>query len=192
VYIPFRKIYRAFGELKHLSDEECEKHLRRARLRTTRWHIVPWIVGVLGAGVWTVAVGSFVVSAWGVGTAMDRGFLLNAGVFVGVPVTAALSGLMSGLLARDLVLLHLLRQEVHKARCPNCRQSLLGLPITFRGLGPPEPGDGKVRCPECGRQWILFDIGLRPTDLVPWEMRGVPHDYGKVRQPDVRAWGGRA
>jgi hypothetical protein len=107
-------------------------------------------------------------------------------------VAVVLTGLLAGLLARDVVLLHLLRREVHKARCPGCRQSLMGLPITFRSLGPPEPGDAKVRCPECGRQWVLFDIGLTPQDLVPWEMRGVPKDYGKVRRAGARAWHGRA
>lgn len=178
MYIPFRKVYRAFGELKHLSDEECERHLFRVRLKQTRLHLVPVPAAVLGA------CAALAFSALWVLPRMGLPGLLRAGplVLVGVPVFTVAAALISGLLARDLVLLHLLRAEIHKARCPKCKQSLLGLPITFRGLGPPEPGDGKVRCPECGRQWILFDIGLTPRDLVPWEMRGVPADYGKVRR----------
>lgn len=189
MYIPFRKVYRAFAELKHLSDEECEKHLRRVRLRDTRLHHAPWGAGVLGMAAAVAVVAWFVESRWGLKKIGVDDVLGSPVAFVGVPAAAVLFGLLCGLLARDLVLLRLLRAEVHKARCPKCKQSLLGLPITFRGLGPPEPGDGKVRCPECGRQWVLLDIGLRPTDLVPWEMRGVPNDYGKVRRQGT--WAGR-
>lgn len=182
MYIPFRKVYRAFGELKHLSDEECEKHLRRARLKPTRLVHIPWMTAVLAALGW-LALGAWFFQSRGgfAATPIDEA-LTDWRWMVGMVAGAALTGLMAGLLARDAVLLHLLRREVHKARCPECGQSLLGLPINFRGLGPPEPGDGKVRCPECGRQWVLFDIGLRPTDLVPWEVRGVPADYGKVKR----------
>lgn len=177
MYIPFRKVYRAFGELKHLSDEECERHLFRVRLKQTWLHFVPVPAAIAGAAAALAFSASWIVPRLGLPGLLVAGPL----VLVGVPVFTVFAGLLSGLVARDMVLLHLLRREVHKARCPKCGQSLLGLPINFRGLGPPEPGDGKVRCPECGRQWVLFDIGLRPTDLVPWEMRGVPADYGKVR-----------
>jgi hypothetical protein len=189
VYIPFRKVHRAFGELRHLSEEECERHLRRARLRETRLHHLPWVVGLvcgagaIGLGAWSIE------SAWGLRSLKADDLLASVAAFVGVPAAAVLAGMVGGLLARDFVLLRLLRREVHKARCPKCRQSLLGLPITFRSLGPPEPGDGKVRCPECGRVWVLLDIGLRPTDLVPWDMRAVPADYGKVRRQG--SWAGR-
>lgn len=186
MYVPFRKIYRAFGELKNLSDEECEKHLRRVRLKHTKWHFVPPAAGVAGAGAALVAL--WLMARFGLldGFGLDPRVSL---VVVYVLAVTVLAGLTAGLVTRDLVLLHLLRGEIHKARCPKCGQSLLGLPITFRGLGPPEPGDGKVRCPECGRQWVLLDIGLRPTDLVPWEMRGVPADYGKVKKQGT--WAGR-
>jgi hypothetical protein len=181
MYIPFRKIYRAFDELKHLSDEECEVHLRRARLRPTRLAEVPWIVGFAAALVVPGLVAWFIESRSGLASLELDDLLSSATAFVGVPAAAALSGLIAGLFTRDMVLIHLLRREVHKARCPKCGQSLMGLPIQSRALGPPEPGDAVVRCTECGRKWVLFDIGLTPRDLIPWEMRGVPADYGKVR-----------
>lgn len=189
MYIPFRKIYRAFDELKHLSDEECEVHLRRVRLRETRLHLLPWGAVVLGVAIGLGVVALLVHSQMGLRSITVSDILGNPYVFVGVPAITLLVGLLTGLLVRDLVLLRLLRDEIHKARCPRCRQSLMGLPIQSRALGPPEPGDAVVRCTECGRKWVLFDIGLTPRDLIPWEMRGVPKDYGKVRRET--AWNGR-
>ncbi len=64
---------------------------------------------------------------------------------------------------RDQLLGWALDRHILGARCPGCRQSLLGLPIDFDEAG----GGPRTRCPECGRVWMLRDLGLAPADLRP-------------------------
>ena len=69
------------------------------------------------------------------------------------------------IVTRDWMLSRALREHIRGARCPACRQSLIGLPIEPDGT---EDGDGaRTRCPECGGVWVLRDLGLTPADLRP-------------------------
>jgi Zn ribbon nucleic-acid-binding protein len=64
-------------------------------------------------------------------------------------------------LARDFRLRRALRHRIDNARCPGCRQPLLGLPLLAESEVP------TVRCTECGEAVELAAIGLTPADILP-------------------------
>lgn len=187
--LPLTKIYRAFPELSHLPDEECERVLRRVRLGR-RTPVVAYVAAaVVGVGVWLVVLWELLRRS-GIGVPdLDAEFeRLTVVSAIALGGSAAAAGL-AVLLARDLLLWRAVRAHIHRARCPKCRQSLLGLPVQQITIGPPLPGEAWVRCTECGRKLVLMDLGLTPLDLVPWEQREVPGDFARVRHGG--AWGTR-
>lgn len=183
--IPLFKVYRAFPELDYLPDGECERVVRL--VRTKRSGLVagmPWLLTALG------------VAAWPGGWALAVGLLGEARVARVVPipadgdarlillaVTTIVFAALAHFVARDLALWFALRAEVDGARCPKCAQSLLGVRIQYVGVDVSTPGRSFVRCPECGRNHNLLEIGLTPRDLIPYELRELRPDVGKVRYP---------
>jgi len=156
--LPISKIYRAFPELDRFSDERCEEYVRQAR-RELGYMI--WFVSIVSAGVMAVVVVSalvlivnlFRVFVSGVDPALL--FPMAVGCLIGIP-------LLSGLLARDLVLGRFLRRyvrsKIERSRCPACKYSLLGQRMS----------KGVIRCPECGGTTTLQALGLQsPDDLMP-------------------------
>lgn len=180
MYVPFRKIYRAFTELDDVSDDECDRYVRRARLKMGRsGYFAPWVAAV-AAGTTGGVIAIRGASRWFGGTTFDLFGAIGTTIIVAISATVLAAGI-AGLLVRDLVLLRAVRTEVHRARCRKCRQSLHGLRVRTVGTHP-GPTDSFVRCPECGKEWCLFDLGLRAEDLIPWEQRAVPPDFAKKRR----------
>lgn len=177
--IPFTKPYRAFEEFDGVSRAECERFLRRSigQMPWLGWVVVGvFVLGTSGAGF---ALFTLYESApgWHALFASDGGQNLAISAWVALSV---LSGAIAALLARDGAIFLGIRREIHRARCPKCRHSLLGLPIHApHSIGTPIPGDAWVRCAECGKRVDLLAHGLTPRDLIPFEMREVRLDVGQ-------------
>lgn len=178
--IPTRHIYRAFRELDAIPDDQCRRFVRRVRLQQG-WSVlvscvVIGVVSGVGAGTWI----GLVLHAWFKG-GYEADVAMSLAVLMGGP-SGVLAGCLAGLLLRDVQLWWGLRRELRRTCCPKCGYSLLGLPVRRVAFGVAQPGDAKVRCSECGLEIVLTDRGLAPHDLVPWEQRGVPEDFAKVRR----------
>jgi hypothetical protein len=156
---PWNKIYRAFAELDRFSDEECERFLLQARAQR-RVGPLPLVLAVVAVLGWCLAAVPMIRS-W-----FRRGYFRGPG-----PIDAVRTGLLIAAvvgtpllvyyIARDVRLRRALRGRIDNARCPRCRQSLLGLPMLDES---PTPA---VRCTECGGSIELTPIGLTPADLLP-------------------------
>lgn len=175
------KVYRAFPELDHLSDTECESVVRNARTRHTGWLVrFPAAMGALAAIGWPIA--------WIVGVLFFRwerwAPIPQSGDMrvLALAITTILFAACVGMVMRDITLWWALRREIAGAQCPKCEQSLLGLRIEYVGLHPGEPGRAFVRCPECGRRHNLLEIGLTPRDLIPYEHRAADERVGTLRR----------
>ncbi|MGE3107206.1 MAG: hypothetical protein AB7G11_02905 [Phycisphaerales bacterium] len=156
--VPLSKVYRAFPELDGFPDSECERFVLAARTQSGCGHAIA--VGGLGLFVLIMyfvvmrIAGGF-VGGTGPGRVLlsETGDLvLLAGLIIGGPVAAC----MSSLVLRDWLLRRAIFARIHLARCTQCKFSLLGLPTS----------DGQVRCPECGNDIVLAQIGLKPEDLL--------------------------
>jgi hypothetical protein len=165
-----RQIYRAFPELDAFSDERCEEFLRRVHLSFSRRLIIKVAPPVIGFA-------SFFVTAWAA-LALLRGVRLpqvQVELYVngfgwvyetlrtGVFFAALAPPFLLGLLTRDLTLgaflKRALRGRLKRTACPGCGYQLLGLGVDEQGV---------VRCPECGRNTRLGELGLDgPEDLLP-------------------------
>ena len=186
--MPFIKVYRAFDALDGLPDADCESLVRNVWSRRP-WLLngpraLTWALAVAWPLAWVLAASVWPIERWVPLPASDaaRGILLL--------VTTVAVARLSGIAMRDVLLWEALRREVRGAACPKCKSSLTGLPLQHRAIGPPVPGDAFVRCPECGKKWVLLDIGLTPRDLVPIEDRAVRQDVGTLRG-GRGAWAGR-
>ena len=196
--IPFSKHYRAFPEFDNLPDEECRRHMRAVVANFSElMRLLPLGVGITVAAGWALGVlagDQFL----GIGRYLPLfepvkfstapgtvGITLHAMIWL--VVTSVGLGGMTGLLLRDWLLWRALGREVHRTRCRRCGYSLLGVPLMDRGQGHREPGDFHVRCPECGKRWVLLEVGLTPRDLIPYEERLVREDVGEFKNPALRA-----
>lgn len=178
--VPSRKIWRAFEEFDHLTDEECRKHVGDAWANATSlqsW--IPIMVAAAATLLWPAAL---------IGASLYPGTTRWVPVLPSmastVIVLAASSGLVGGLtllITRDIVLYYLLRRELRRADCPKCGQSLRGLRIQSVG-SIPDPAKNFVRCTECGRTHNLLELGIAPRDLVPLEQRYVPENLAARRR----------
>lgn len=158
--LPLAKLHRAFPELDAFSDEECERYILQVQ-RGGR--IAVLAVFVVGAGItlaWCV-VGHVVFLILEPMLSGAPRFVRDFVAPLLAPVSAAFMGGVGGLYARDVLLARALRRRVTAARCPNCRHSLLGLPVAGTGETP------TVRCPECGELYELGLLGLKPEDIRP-------------------------
>jgi hypothetical protein len=159
--LPWDKVYRAFPELDRFSDEECERYILQVKAQKK---IGPY-PGLLtfGSVLLCIIFGAPIGGKWlfeGPATGPDAVFMLRGAAlicgFAGVPA-------FTYCITRDVRLRRALRARIDNARCPTCKQSLLGLPLI---PGAPRPA---VRCTECGGYIELSTIGLTPTDILPRE-----------------------
>ena len=157
--LPWDKVYRAFPELDRFSDEECERYLLQARAQKSVGPY-PLLLAVASLVPWCVAAVPMVQS-W-----------FRRGYFRGPPPIAPLKTglLIAAVVGTPLLVYHVVRdfrlrrsvgERIDNARCPSCKQSLLGLPLL---ADVPEPS---VRCTECGGSIELAAIGLTPADILP-------------------------
>lgn len=179
--MPLFKPYRMFPEFDHLSDTECERYVRDAHINWTSLTgraplIVTTLITALWFVGWPVVVATFPVvrNVVPIPSSTDLALVVYA---AGGVLTTGLAYLIS----RDVGIYLGIRRELHRASCRKCRQSLMGLPIQSVGTEP-DPSKQFVRCTECGRRWVLLDIGLTPRDLVPYEQRVISADVARVRR----------
>ncbi len=165
-----------------MSREECERHLRRAVTS------IGWLAyAMLGAGLFGAVAGAGALvlfyqtsPEWQDRLARSESAQTSA-LIVGVTVLV-LAAALSALLMRDLVIYLGIKREIFRARCPKCKQSLLGVPVHApHSGGQPIPGDAWVRCPECGKRHNLMKIGLTPRELIPFEFREPSPDLARKR-----------
>lgn len=86
-------------------------------------------------------------------------------LYMCMPIGAASLGYA---MSRRVLEVALLRREMTGPVCPKCKSSLIGLRVETRGADP-DPAQNRVRCPECGVNWRMLDVGLTPRDLMPRE-----------------------
>lgn len=178
--LPFSKPYRAFPEFDSMSDEECRQYVHRAFIHR------PWLTTRL-----PLLLGALTLVAWPIFVLLMMEFVPEVYSYVPLPtsadgkaiflvITTVVMAVAVPLLVRDLGVYLGLKDEVNRARCRKCKQSLLGVPLQSIGAEP-DPAKQFIRCPECGRKFVLMELGLTPRDLVPFEQRGVPPDFAKKR-----------
>ena len=171
--IPVSKMYRAFPELDPFPDHECRRFVRRARRRVLAWMWVP-VVGLLASFAAIVAIVVMIITHYEdelrtVSRWLDR--CIGGVISVDYPV-GDLAILVVFLLAitvgpwlafalpRDALIRRAIAKRIEIAECTGCEHSLIGLPLL---VGRADPA---VRCPECGREMVLSEIGLIPDDLL--------------------------
>jgi hypothetical protein len=180
--MPRAKVWRAFPEFDSLSDEECLRCLRLTMLNAPRsLGLVPLFCGLMGAAglaALNIATSAPRDIARLVGNNQDSQLIAEVGAWV-IGMVLVLS--VAGLVGRDLLYYLCLRRAVRIANCRKCGQSLMGVPIIDTSLHG-EPGKARVRCPECGRVWMLLEIGLTPRDLIPLEMRATAKDFARAKR----------
>lgn len=142
--VPLAKVYRAFPELDGYSDEQCRRFLRVARkTMRRRWlhrGLIALIVlvSLVLSGLAAALVLHLAPAMWDpLAPWRTRGGVL---CFLALLVLVAAPPL-TWLLATDFFLRRRLKGALRsKGRCPQCRYSLVGLPLGPRGM---------VTCPEC-------------------------------------------
>jgi DNA-directed RNA polymerase subunit RPC12/RpoP len=179
VRLPLFKPYRMFEEFDHLPDAECERYVRdacinaptltaRLPMATTFVSLVAWFAG------WPAAAMFLPLRSY-VPLPRSADWIAVLYVVGGVAFT-----LLAWLVSRDVGVVLGIRRELRRASCRKCGQSLLGVPVQSSGAEP-DPAKQWVRCPECGRRWVLLELGLTPRDLIPFEQRVVSPDVAKRR-----------
>ncbi|MCP3919432.1 MAG: hypothetical protein GY711_28170 [bacterium] len=148
--IPTSKIYRAFCELDHLSDEQCERLL--VRIRTDELPQTFRLLVCVAVGSVTLILSLSLFMA----LVRDDGSLSDLLLLIAIPAVPAILTLFT----RDLLLRRALRKaislRIDRVRCPRCRYLLIGQ----------RPVDGRVTCPECGDETSLETLGVTADDLV--------------------------
>lgn len=161
--------WRAIPELDGLGNDDGARMLRRAYTRTGAiWKILPPAVLVV------CGFGSLAMLDWAnrrlSSTIVFRDPLYVSALYIIVPTCLMSLAYVS---LRRVIEVALLRREMNGPVCPKCKSSLIGLRVETRGTEP-DPAQNRVRCPECGRNWRMLDIGLTPRDLMPqdWNIEG--------------------
>ncbi len=162
--IPRQKLYRAFPELDRFTDEQCERFMQRARIRssyspTIGVTVLATVIAALMMSIMLLRhihepVNSWFAGLLGVRTAET--IVLGAYMIIVLAAPA-----FCGLLARDIVLRLYLRRamqsQIERIRCPSCKYVLLGQRVS----------GGAVICPECGARTTLMHLGITEADLIP-------------------------
>lgn len=177
--LPHSKPWRAFEAFDHVPEDECRRLVRQMVANLPRWvGLLPWCAGVLAFVAVPVALVVFSQIPSTARWVPSLGSLEADGV--ALVIIAVASTALSALATRDLIILVGLRRMLRKASCPKCGYSLVGVKLTTRGVDP-DPAKTEVKCPECGRTWVLLDIGLTPRDLISWEERARIEQAGTLR-----------
>jgi len=179
--IPGLKVWRAFSELDHLTDSECISVCRRVIVQMPTWRgRLPWVLGVVPMIIVAILSAILMRKAGVLTTNLEQ---VHLWVLAVVIMVMGLAYALGVLLARDFNLYLLIRRDLRRARCKKCGQSLIGLKVIESAINPNTPGDARVRCPECGRLWVLLEIGLSPRDLIPYEERMADERVGMLKRP---------
>ncbi|MCP3904632.1 MAG: hypothetical protein GY715_13480 [Planctomycetes bacterium] len=148
--IPTSKIYRAFPELDHLSDEQCERLLVRTRNDELPQTFRLLVCVAVGSVTLLMSFSLFMTFV------RDDGSLSDLVLLVAIPAVPAILTLFT----RDVLLRRALRKaitsRIDRVRCPRCRYILIGQ----------RPVDEHVTCPECGNETSLETLGVTVDDLV--------------------------
>ena len=163
--LPHSKVYRAFPEFDKFDDARCEAYvLTIRRSEGKRGCLIGAayaVAGVLVAFVLMIVLGtaSALLSdrldmrgrPW---ANTDLFLLAMLIVIVAIPLT---TGILLALVLRDRHLRRSIARQIEGSRCPECAYLLLGL----------MPRDCAIRCPECGIQYTLVELGLTVEGLMP-------------------------
>ncbi len=155
------KLYRAFPELDHLTDEQCERLIRRVRnqrfnaWKTACMSIVAVVATTVAAIVLVFLMGSM-LGDWLEKTDLRQTIAawISIIAIIGWPA-------FMGLITRDVYLRHglmiALNDYIERVRCLKCQYILIGLPAEA----------GRVTCSECGHMMTLDSLGASEQDLIP-------------------------
>ncbi len=145
--------YRSYPEFDGYSDEECRKLVLQARLRRgdAAW-VIPLLAAMAMMGAWTVFGGGLLVLA---ASMSGRPLPPLASFLVPILLFEVPGFIVAYVWIRRLMLVRSIRRLIHRAVCPFCEFSLVGLPVKVAA----------VICPECGQKVRLYTHGIRPEDL---------------------------
>jgi hypothetical protein len=174
VRIPATRVYRAFPELDHFSDAQCEAFVRATSRRPA--YLAVQLLGELSTT--TAALLSFGFLSGHAGARLEQATShwgsLNSYVapFAWLLITLVPSGLVF-LLTRDLLLRRCIRSLLKtRGSCRQCGYGLTGLPV---GEG------GRITCPECGLEFMADPVlEIRPDAtgrmrFTPSPLTGISH-----------------
>lgn len=168
-------------EFEGVPEAYCRRALEDAVAARSHTVVIGTLLGLVSSGVGAISL-ALIARTWWVSlplrfqTAYDLHFTVlgtAAGIFV-VAFGAAIG--------RDLGKRHALLTSIRRCRCPKCSYPLMGIPIWHNGLGAPVPGTATIRCPECGFQGNLLEMGLTPNELIPYQERTVPSNVGEFHR----------
>lgn len=167
--IPPNKIYRAFPELDHFSDAQCERFVQRVRVTSQYPQVLAGsliLVVVLSLTAVGLVLGRLAEPwsrfLWAAGRELRLSWLSADDVHLGSCLLAlAAVPAFSCLLVRDGLLRTYLRRAIRmrldRVRCRTCGYVLIGQ----------RHSDGRVRCPECSSAATLRELGVTAEDLIP-------------------------
>jgi hypothetical protein len=167
VRMPLTKIYRAFPELDRFTDAQCAAWVRLAQREhwgfMLRVGVVLAVLLIPAAGLLIGIVSSVtgVLAASRFGSWIGRSLRLTIDdvemIFKGPALIAAMVLVfVVAALVRDRALRHVVQARLRSGRCTACDYTLMGL----------KPQGSMVRCPECGIELDLNDLGLTPADIL--------------------------
>lgn len=178
--LPFLRPYRMFEEFDHLSDAECDRYVRDAYINAPTFTArLPLALATIACIAWYAGWPFLVALFPGIPSQIPMPSSIGGRVILLIVTGVAFTACVYFVL-RDLGVYLGIRRELRRACCRKCGQSLMGLPIHLSGVDP-DPAKRFVRCTECGRKWVLLDIGITPRDLVPFEQRVTRADVAKRR-----------
>lgn len=177
--LPFSKPWRAFAEFDGVPDGDCRRYVADACVNQ------PWLTARL-----PLLCAGLALIAWPAAWILADEFLpvrkfvplpgRGDGLLVWYVVTTVLVAAGAGLVLRDLGVYFALKRELRRVECPKCGQNLMGVPLQRIGVDP-DPMNQFIRCPECGKKYVLMELGLTPRDLVPYEQRVVDARVGRKK-----------
>ncbi len=159
--IPWSNICRAFPELDHLTDAQCDLLMTRVRLQIGAKQSVRFLlvfVYIISLILSFVLFGSVLRVFYGNEpipfrheTPVDTLLILCV---IGLPAAVVF-------LLRDAILRRRLKAaidyEIDRVRCLSCRYILIGQVASA----------GRIGCPECGASFGLGELGITEADLLP-------------------------
>lgn len=138
------KPYRAVPELDGFSDQQCSQFMVAARA-SWRGKLVRCAIVAISLFAITVVVSIVAVATW---RSLGSRPLTSSGDFAFQVITSSILGfaigMLGGLLVNDLLLRRDIRRLIRECgSCPECRYTLVGMPVSDERC---------LQCPECGRR----------------------------------------
>jgi hypothetical protein len=185
-FLTTKRLYRAFPELDHFLDEQCQAFVSEAcrdRASTSlRWAIQ--MVVAIGTLAVVLSLSIYVANRFGP-LRTDRAFMLGGTAIMFVSFGSAA---LACLLSRDVLLRRRIRRVMRsRGSCHECGYGLTGLPVATTTAASDSVSHAVI-CPECGTSHPA-DASLGETVL---DARGTlrfvpsPNAPGRVRPGLVR------